>query len=216
LITLGGLMSELVSVVTATWGRPNALLKHCIPSVMRQTHRPIEHLIVTDGFDEDLRDVLVGEGYTTDGTVTDDGVHRRLVWLGRNWTSRISDPGVGSVPRAVGAWMASGEFICYFDDDNDFRADHVEKLLGVIAYQGVDIALCPWADHPNASSCVADTNTFLHRADVLKHGTWPLSPYNADYSLVWGWTHDKSVSWGYHDEQTVTLNRLNGGRGARE
>jgi len=210
-------MSELVSVVTATWGRPNALLNHCIPSVLRQSHRPVEHLIVTDGFDPDLRDVLIATGYTADGTETaDDGIYRRLVMLGRNWTSKISDPGIGSVPRAVGAWMAAGEFICYFDDDNDFRADHIEKLLGVIRNQGVDIALCPWADHPNPASCVADTNTFLHRADVLKYGTWPLSPYNADYCLVRSWTDDHHVPWGFHEEQTVVLNRLNGGRGARE
>jgi glycosyltransferase involved in cell wall biosynthesis len=206
-------VNHLVTIVTATWGRPNAILRHAIPSVIAQTYRPLEHIIVTDGFDRDLKMVLAAEGYTADGTES-DGVQRRLGWLGRNWTSKVHDPGIGSVPRAVGAWMAAGEYICYFDDDNDFDPTHVEKLVGVIE-QGVDMALSPWPEHPNPAGGVADTNTFMHKADVLMHGTWPLSPYNADYCLVKGWI-DKGVPWGHHNEQTVTLNRLNGGRGAPE
>ena len=200
-------MAPLVTMVTATWGRPVTILKHAIPSIEGQDYPDIEHLIISDGYDPDLNRVLADAGYTPDGD------RRRLVWLGRNWTGFSGDGAIGAIPRLVGSYLAAGEYIGYLDDDNDLSPRHVSYLVRVLEEQGVDLALCPWEMWPDASTHVADTNTFLHRASVLKEGSWGLDGYTGDSRLVNRWIA-AGVTWGYHDEQTVTLNRHNGGKGA--
>ena len=200
-------MPALVTIITATWRRPRTILEHAIPSVERQDYPDIEHLIIPDGYDPDLNRVLTDAGYSPDGD------RRRLVWLGRNWTGFSGDGGIGAVPRLVGSYLAAGEYIGYLDDDNDLTPDHVSKLVEVLETQQVDIALCPWEQWQDASTHIADTSTFLHRASVLKKGSWELDGYCGDSRLVNRWI-DAGVTWGYHNEQTVTLGRHNGGKGA--
>jgi glycosyltransferase involved in cell wall biosynthesis len=200
-------MTVLVTMITATWGRPKTILKHAIPSIQRQDYPEIEHLIIPDGYDPVLNEVLANAGYSP------GGYRKRLVWLGRNWTGFSGDGGIGAIPRLVGSYLAAGEYIGYLDDDNDLTPDHVSKLVHILENQGKDIALSPWEDWPDASSHIADTNTFLHRAAVLKRGSWGLDGYTGDSRLVNRWI-DNGASWGYHDDRTVTLNRHNGGKGA--
>ncbi len=200
-------MPPLVTLVTATWGRPRTILKHAIPSVERQDYPDIEHLIIPDGYDPELNRVLTAAGYAPDGD------RKRLVWLGRNWTGFSGDGAIGAIPRLVGSYLAAGEYIGYLDDDNDLTPDHVSKLVGVLERDNVDIAMCPWEMWPDASTHIADTNTFLHRAHVLKRGSWGLDGYAGDSALVNRWISD-GATWGYHNEMTVTLNRHNGGKGA--
>ena len=201
-------MAPLVTLVTATWGRPKTILKHAIPSVERQDYGPIEHIIVTDGYDAELNSVLRDAGYLPDAR------YRRLVHLGRNWTGFSGDGGIGAIPRLVGSYLAAGEYIGYLDDDNDLTPDHVSLLAGVLESQQVDIALCPWPDYPDPShGHIADTNTFLHRARVLKRGSWALDGYAGDSALVNRWI-GAGATWGFHGKMTVTLNRHNGGKGA--
>lgn len=201
-------MAPLVTLVTATWKRPRTILEHAIPSVQRQDYPDIEHLIVADGYDGELNRVLAGAGYHPDGG------RRRLTWLGRNWTGFSGDGGIGAVPRLVGSYMAAGEYIGYLDDDNDLAPGHVSLLAGVLESQGVDIALCPWPDHPDTGkSHIADTGTFLHRASVLKRGSWAMDGYAGDSALVNRWIA-AGATWGWHPQMTVTLNRVHGGKGA--
>lgn len=48
----------LVSVITPTWNRHDLLLTRCLPSVQAQDYPAVEHVIISDGPDEDLRDFL--------------------------------------------------------------------------------------------------------------------------------------------------------------
>ena len=53
-------MSPTVSVITPTWQRHDLLLNRCVPSVAAQDHPAVEHVIVSDGPDPDLRGKLAG------------------------------------------------------------------------------------------------------------------------------------------------------------
>jgi glycosyltransferase involved in cell wall biosynthesis len=46
--------SPLCSVITGTWQRRRAVLENAIPQVQRQTYPNLEHLIVSEGPDDDL------------------------------------------------------------------------------------------------------------------------------------------------------------------
>lgn len=205
-------MKPLVTVVTATWGRPNVVRKHAIPSVECQTYPNIEHIVVVDGVDPVMNRSLLDAGYSPESSA------RRLLWLGRNWTGFSGDGGIGAVPRLVGSYMASGDYIAYLDDDNDWAPHHIEKFVNLLEEKNVDIVLCPWGEYKNldVQGPIADTNTFLHKAELLKKRSWGFDGYCGDSVLVSSWINQHHATWAWHDEHTVTLNRFKGGNGAVE
>jgi glycosyltransferase involved in cell wall biosynthesis len=199
---------KTVTLITPTWGRPKTILKHAIPSVARQTYPEIEHIIIPDGYDPGLNKILMAEGYFPGGD------RRRLVWLGRNWSGFINNDGMGDVARLVGSYLAAGDYVGYLDDDNDLREDHVEKLVELLERDGSDIAMCPWDEWPDPAHHIADANSFLHRRELLKAGSWDVrAGRTADSQLVNRWIGE-GASWSFHREWTVTLNRHHGGHGA--
>jgi glycosyltransferase involved in cell wall biosynthesis len=103
----------LVSVITPTWQRRHVLLARCIPSVQAQTYPHVEHVIVSDGPDEDLA-MSLAKLPVVYGEVPVHDPHPS------NW---------GSEARNVGLKLASGELVAYLDDDNSWRPDHVERLV---------------------------------------------------------------------------------------
>jgi len=196
-------MTALVSIVTATWKRPRMLTERCIPSVWAQTYQPIEHLIVVDGRDVPLRRRLAGLGYSADGEVY-SRMTRRVVELGRN------HGGVGNAPRAVGAWLAAGEWVCYLDDDNEYLPGHVQAMMAeaersgaalvCTAWRGSDGHVAGWAP-PGTNR--TDASSLLHRADLLSVASWaPEAGYAADGALVDRWVA-AGVPWSFLPEPTM-------------
>ena len=203
-----GMTAPLCSIVTAAWGRPRTIMERAIPSVEAQDYEAIEHVIVTDGRDAGLNRVLAGAGYA------EGGFRRRLVCLGRNWSHPdVVRGGVGVIPRQVGAWMAAGEFIAYLDDDNEYLPDHVSSLVSVLQETGVDFACSRWHDGPGGpvggwqppGRGRTDTSSIMHRASILRHGTWdPSIGYENDGALVERWIA-AGCSWAVLTKPTFVL-----------
>lgn len=198
-------MGPLVTVVTATWGRPKTVMERAIPSVQAQTYQPIQHIIVTDGYDPALNDVLHDAGYD------EKSQDRRLVQLGRNW-SFCGDGSVAAPARAVGAYLAAGEYICYLDDDNEYLPNHVANLADALD-RGADLAFCPWLDDDGVTrgggvprKGLVDTSSIMHKAWLLKHSTWALDGYDCDGKLVERWVQGNiGCKWVALDEPTMVL-----------
>lgn len=183
-------MTPAVSIVTATWGRPTTLIDKCLPTVAGQTYPNIEHLVVIDGHDPSITHALSRHGYSA------ENLDKRVVHLGRNWTGFSADGGIGAVPRLVGSYMARGDYICYLDDDNEITPDHVMSLLAALESTGADLALAGWKDtHHGAVHGMSgnlhvgevDTSSFMHRAELLKQGSWELNGYEGDHRVVQKW-----------------------------
>ena len=112
----------LVSVCLPTTQRLDTLLGRSLPSVLAQTHRNLEVLVVGDAVDDaylqavrDVGDDRVRVLRTTYRVPYDDP-HRR--WLG------------GSVlPRNLAYEAARGRWLADLDDDDALRPDAVERLL---------------------------------------------------------------------------------------
>ena len=181
-------MSELVSVITGTWGRPKTILEAAIPSVARQTYQPIEHLIVTDGRDEELNKVLLAEGYDFDGQF------RKLVCLGRNWTEPFANSSNAAICRLVGTYLAAGEYMGCLDDDDLWDPEHVEGMVARFAETGADV-VCSDFGYLHQGVVAAEprigrvgTSTFMHRAGVLaRAGSWLPDGYDCDGKLLERW-----------------------------
>lgn len=201
-------MKPLVTVVTATWKRPRMLTERCIPSVWAQTYQPLEHLIVVDGQDTDLRGQLMRLGYTLT-----PGNARRLVECGRN------HGGVGNAPRAVGAWLAAGEWVCYLDDDNEYLPGHVEAMMAEADRSGTPLVCTAWrgpsgqvvGSAPPGTNRT-DASSILHHADLLQLASWaPEAGYAADGALVDRWVA-AGVPWSFLPEPTMVYHGARGGR----
>jgi glycosyltransferase involved in cell wall biosynthesis len=107
-------MQPLVSVITPTWQRHNLLLR-CIESVEAQDYSRIEHVIVSDGPDPELIELLTGYNVILAQLPEHSG---RTRW--------------GVEARLHGIEISSGEFIAYLDDDNQFRPDHISTLANLL------------------------------------------------------------------------------------
>ena len=115
--------SKTVAVVTSTIGRPELAL--AIESVQNQTY-PCKHYVFVDGniFWDKAKSIL--EQFP-------DVIPICLPMnTGKNGI-------LNGAINAAAAFLVEEDIICYLDDDNQLREDHVESLVKVIE-QGADFA----------------------------------------------------------------------------
>lgn len=186
----------LVSVITPTWQRHQVLVDRCISSVAAQTVK-VEHVVVSDGPDPVLRELLAGM----------DVVYAEV-------DQHHDDPiKVGARARNRGLEVATGDLIAYLDDDNSFRPHHVQVLSEALtANPGHDFAYSRMYRHglgdeigsePPAYGTI-DSSIIMQRANThLQFGLWPVpSEYHVDWQLIEAWIR-AGARWVFVPEVTV-------------
>lgn len=213
---------RLVSVITPTWQR-HELLLGVIDNVRRQTYRPLEHVIVSDGLHEATRLMVDDQReamamYQREQARLADGnppVPIQFVELGRNWSTLLVDS-YAAAPMQVGMFIASGDYQMWLSDDERMEPDHIESLVAALeaadadfAYsrarmyhvgqapeQGYDIG----SDPPSRGQI---TNV-LYRADLLKRGLYVFGDDRAsDWATIATWMA-AGTTWAYVDRVTLT------------
>jgi glycosyltransferase involved in cell wall biosynthesis len=182
----------LVSVITPTWQRPD-LLRECIGDVWLQTYRPIEHVLVVDGFDPDTL-AEYGAAYP----IRPDDCGLKLVVLSRNWSSFLVSS-FCAAPITVGMLMASGDYQMWLADDERMQADHIELLVDAIESNDVDFAYSSvelyWPGQPGRRVTIGSyppafgqiTNV-LYRTSLLRLGLYPFGAGMAsDWACIKRW-----------------------------
>ncbi len=111
----------LISVIIPTYKRA-ALVPRAIESVRRQTHKNLEILVVDDGSPDDTASVVQ--------TIPDSRIryfrHERNKGL--------------PAARNTGIRAAKGAYIAFIDDDDEWRADKLDKQIRV--FKDYDAVLC--------------------------------------------------------------------------
>lgn len=113
-------MKPIISVIINTYNR-EALLQRAIDSVLSQTFKEFELIIVDDHSDKTPQFSL------PDGE--DRVIPIRLPW----------NTGYIVRPKNVGIMCARGKYIAYLDDDNVYLPDHLEVLYKVITEKQADV-----------------------------------------------------------------------------
>lgn len=181
-------MSEpVVTVISPTWRRHDLLLDRCIPSVQAQGYLWTEHLVISDGPDEALREKLAApwmNGW-------------KNLWY-RELPDHDPEAHYGHHARAYGCEIAQGEYITYCDDDDALRPEHCHMLAKALDENPeAGFAVSRMASHgPGGTSVIGHgplacgnvgTPMVMHRRSVLEHGTWDHSGQFEDWDLVLSW-----------------------------
>lgn len=198
----------LVSVITGTWQRHELLLE-AIENVRAQTYRPLEHVIVSDGPDPRIDEIIqrahTDHAYLAGGS--DRYVRIHFQQLGRNWTSVLPDS-FAAAPVLAGQLLARGEYQTWLADDERADPDHIESLVDLLEESGADFAYSQvrmwlagrpdysWVIGSDPPLCGQITNT-LYRSDLLKRGTYPLGAgMISDWALYQRWMQE-GATWAF-------------------
>ena len=140
--------NKTVAVVTSTIGRPELAL--AIKSVQNQTY-PCKHYVFVDGniFWDKAKSIL------------EQFPNVIPVYLPMN-TGKNNI--LNGAINAAAAFLVEEDIICYLDDDNQLREDHVESLVNVIE-QGADFAY-------SLRSFYDSNHQFICNDDFESLGNW--------------------------------------------
>jgi len=130
--TIGGGII-MISIYTPTYNRHDLLQERAIPSVLSQTHEDWEYIIVSDGKDEELREIV--ESY--------DEPRFRYFDIPRveppheydnkrQWFLGACHPANHALSKVRGDWIAR------LDDDDMWAPRHLERSLTRVIKHGYD------------------------------------------------------------------------------
>jgi glycosyltransferase involved in cell wall biosynthesis len=205
----------LVSVLTPTWGR-HALLMETIENVRAQTYRLLEHVVVSDGEDDDLARWILGTQYRHESCGCDDPdyVPLRFIQLGRNWSSYLHDS-FCAAPMTAAMLVARGDYQAWLADDERMTPDHIEGLVDALEATGADFAYGKVemyrAESPDLRWVIGgdpprlgQITNCLYRADLLKLGLFPFGAgMTSDWQCISGW-QSKGARHAFVDRVTLT------------
>ncbi|MCR5720255.1 MAG: glycosyltransferase [Lachnospiraceae bacterium] len=133
----------LVSVVIPVYN-VQKYLECCIDSILNQTYKEVEIILVDDGSKDESGAICdrYGEKYENVRVY-----HRE-------------NAGV-SASRNFGTEISKGKYIAFVDSDDYVEPGYIEKLLNAIVSNNTEIALCNY-------NKVNDDNEVIHELDVVK------------------------------------------------
>jgi glycosyltransferase involved in cell wall biosynthesis len=143
----------LVSVVIPTLDRPKLLLR-AIDSVLRQTHREIEAIVVADKPDPD----------TVSAVRSVDDPRLQIILN--------PHPSTAAAARNAGAEHAKGEWIAFLDDDDEWLPNKLERQIAFAAGRAPALVSC-------LSRIVTPTDTYV-APQVIYDNSSPIDEYLFD------------------------------------
>ena len=137
-------ISELVSIVIPTYARPDNLVR-AIESVLSQTYKPIEIIVVDDN------------GRGTPYQVETESVLKP--YIDKNQVKYLTHEKNknGSAARNTGFRASRGEYVCFLDDDDVFTPTKIEKQVARLE------------EAREFDACYCNTKIFGKKRDIEWH-----------------------------------------------
>lgn len=200
----------LVTVVTPTWERPFQVIR-AVLSVAAQTYRPIQHVVVSDGPNPELKQLMATltrepkEDYSLE--YYELAEHPNARW--------------GHFARLHGISKAKGNIIAYLDDDDEFLPHHIERLVPLLngtPFSFTDFVYSMILIHEPGydvtSGCEPpqfagiSTSSIVHYKDLLKKATWKDNGYQEtiDWDIVERWM-GAGAKWAFYPAVTCVAHR---------
>ena len=179
----------LCSVITPTWLRHGYLLDRCAASVQAQDYENVEHVIVSDGPDPELADLILE-------FIRERGRGKRILYY--ELPEHAPEPNFGHYARNTAVELSTGDYLTYNDDDDCLRPEHCRLLATALdeyphagfavsrmmSWNGQVPSVIGWG--PLACGNVG-TPMIMHRREILAHGTWGPPSRLEDWEVVEKW-----------------------------
>jgi glycosyltransferase involved in cell wall biosynthesis len=116
--------NPLISVYVPTYNRCSILMERAIPSVLNQTYRNFEFIIVGDGCTDETKPSVLG---LNDPRIRFVNIKRKK----RKFPNTVKNHWLAGpiTPANYALSMVKGDWIARIDDDEQWTNDHLEKLL---------------------------------------------------------------------------------------
>lgn len=124
----------MISIITPSYNRAH-LLPRMVDSVLNQTYKNWELIIMDDGSTDNTREII--EGY-------DDS---RIKYFSGNNTG-------ASTKRNEGVEKANGSYIIFLDSDDEVKQDWLSYFADKISIDKAQIISCAWEKHDNEGNLV--------------------------------------------------------------
>lgn len=124
--------NDLVSVIIATYNRADILIERTLPSILNQTHKNLEIIIVGDKCIDNTAERL---SELNDERIIFYDLKRRGIYpqeIEKRWFVQ------GSVPRNKGMDLAKGGWFVFISDDDVLYENHIETLLQAAIEKNVE------------------------------------------------------------------------------
>lgn len=88
----------------------------------------------------------------------------------------------GHDKRAKGLRLAQGKYVGFFNDDDLYDRQYIEKMLAAVEEGGHDAAFCNWNEYPNCEFrlCSSTAGNFIVRTDLGREVGYTDRVYEAD------------------------------------
>ena len=153
---VAGSMNPLVGIIIPMYNA-SITIERALRSVIAQTYRPLEILVIDDGSIDGSVEIVESLGFQD----------LRLIKLGRQ-------SGVAHA-RNVGIGFATGTFIAFLDADDEWLPDKTQRQIDILAISS-DMSLL--ACHARYGTCIPN------RPHILNQGREPVTGRNAWKTLL--------------------------------
>jgi len=157
--------TDLISVIIPTYNRAH-LIKRSAQSVLNQTYKNLELIIVDDGSTDNTKEII--------DSIKDE----RIVYI------KQENQGV-SAARNTGVEKAKGKYIAFQDSDDVWHLDKLEKQLLAIQKNNADLVFCKLFKFGNLMKRKVPKNIkegFLQK-DILPINIFPQTILSKAYIL---------------------------------
>lgn len=161
---------NVVSVIVPVF-QCEKYLRQCIDSILNQTYKEIELLLIDDG-STDQSPMICDSYKEKDSRVK--VIHKQ-------------NEGVAKA-RNIGLDQSSGKYIMFVDSDDWVELDMVEKMIKILEQQKADIVECGYIERKNpicTSEIIKEDICILdNKEKIFYHSIVPGMPYL--YKVCWG------------------------------
>lgn len=168
-----------ISVIVPVWGAQN-VLERCVNSILAQTHQDLELILVEDGSPDE-------SGRLCDELALRD--ERIRVFHQRNAGT--------SAARNAGLEAASGDYVCFVDNDDFIHPLELEFLLNLCLSQQVDMALCGFEEaamnKPLPAAFPPLQNLSCEKIDPWQYIERLCTPLQVQYVVPWAKLYAKKL-----------------------
>ena len=146
--------TDLISVIIPTYNRAH-LIKRSAESVLNQTYKNIELIIVDDGSTDNTKEVI--------DSIKDE----RIVYI------KQENQGCCAA-RNKGIDTAKGKYIAFQDSDDVWHLDKLEKQIQILKENNVDVVFCKIFKYGNLFKKIVPKQI---KAGLLSKDTLPINVF---------------------------------------